>query len=95
MLKKIKLVGIFLAIPVICFFALGSASSDQEQSWNRELRKSLPAERVPEFALPMACYDTALRQSFDLTLSVRPTPILLHSEHCHSRQRQQLFCLLV
>jgi Zn-dependent protease with chaperone function len=65
--KKIKLVGIFLAVPVACFFALGSALSDQESAWIRELQKKLSPDRTRELGLPIACYNAVLRQSFDLT----------------------------
>ncbi len=67
MLKKIKLVGIFLAVPVICFFALGSALSDEESAWNRELQKHFSSERARELGLPIACYNITLRKSIDLT----------------------------
>lgn len=66
MLNKLKLVGIFLIIPATCFFALGSALSDQDRLWNQELQKQLPAERMPEFALSVVCYNTAVRQKFEL-----------------------------
>jgi Zn-dependent protease with chaperone function len=66
-LNKLKLAAIFLAIPVVCFFALGSALSDQERSWNAELQKQLPAERIPEFALPLICSNPAVLRSFDLS----------------------------
>jgi Zn-dependent protease with chaperone function len=66
-LKKIKLVGIFLAVPVICFFALGSALSDEESAWNRELQKHFSSGRARELGLPIACYNITLRRSIDLT----------------------------
>jgi hypothetical protein len=65
-LNKLKLVGIFLAIPLICFFSLGTALSKQKQAWNRELYKNLRIERVREFVLPIACYDNASRHTFDI-----------------------------
>jgi Zn-dependent protease with chaperone function len=67
LLNKLKLFGIFLVIPIICFFALGSALSDQDRLWTQELQQHVPVGRMPEFALSVVCYNTALRQKFDLT----------------------------
>jgi hypothetical protein len=71
-LNKLKLAAIFLIIPIICFFALGSALSDQERSWTEELRKQVPAERLSEFALPAMCSNPALLRSFDLSPACTP-----------------------
>jgi Zn-dependent protease with chaperone function len=66
-LNNIKLVGIFLAIPLICFFILSAALPSQEEAWSQFLRENVPVERRAELALSIVCYDAAFLQTIDLT----------------------------
>ncbi len=54
-MKTLKLLAIFFAIPIICFFSLGSALDDQQRVWNAEVHKRVTTERAQEFELPGLC----------------------------------------
>jgi hypothetical protein len=63
MIRKLKVLGILLAIPTIGYVALGLVASKQEREWHQALAqnvKNVPVDRLNNYDLHMACSDPAL-----------------------------------
>ncbi len=64
-IEYFKLAAIFLAIPVICYFVLGSAIADMDRAWSEALQKNnVPPDRMP--TLSAVCQNSSLLAEFKL-----------------------------
>lgn len=68
MVRKFKLLGVLLAIPVLGYVALGLVASKQERVWHQGLAqaiKNAPVERLNIYDLHVACSDPSLGPKLD------------------------------
>ena len=79
MTSKIKVLAVFLIVPVICFLWLRSSVSKWESAWEQQALKSVPADRLQEFSLSSICHNPEFAQNPDL------------GEICTRYERTQIF----
>lgn len=67
MLSRIKVLGVFLVVPVICYFVLQNSVSKWDTAWEKQVRQSVSADRVAEFSLSAVCLDPQFLSSPDFS----------------------------